>query len=118
MERKVIKFILQPIIENYFVHGIRRQDSDNRIRLSVRTGKDGGAVFRVDDNGMGMEPSLMEKKNRELKENEYRQTASVGIENVNRRIKAVYGNGYGITLEGIEGGGLSVIICVGTEKSE
>ena len=118
LERKVIKFILQPIIENYFVHGIRRQDSDNRICLSVQSGEDGGAVFRIDDNGMGMEPSLMEKKNRELKENEYRQTQSVGIENVNRRIKAVYGNGYGITLEGIEGGGLSVIICVGTEKSE
>lgn len=118
MEMKVIKFILQPIIENYFVHGIRRQDSDNRICLSVRTGEDGGAVFRVDDNGMGMEVSLMEQKNRELKENEYRQTRSVGIENVNRRIKADYGNGYGITLDSIEGGGLSVIICVGTEKSE
>lgn len=119
MERKVIKFILQPIIENYFVHGIRRQDNDNRICLSVRNEENGdGVVFRVDDNGMGMDASLMEQKNRELKENEYRQTQSVGIENVNRRIKAVYGNGYGITLDSIEGGGLSVIIWVGTEKSE
>lgn len=119
MERKVIKFILQPIIENYFVHGIRRQDNDNRIRLSVRPEENGdGVIFRVDDNGTGMEAPLMEQKNRELKENEYRQTQSVGIENVNRRIRAVYGNGYGITLDSIEGGGLSVIIWVGTEKSE
>ncbi len=119
MEKKVIKFILQPIIENYFIHGIRRQDNDNRICLSVRRKEDGdGVVFRADDNGMGMDASLMEEKNRELRENEYRQTQSVGIENVNRRIKAVYGNGYGITLDNIEGGGLSVIIWVGTEKSE
>lgn len=118
MEKKVIKFILQPIIENYFVHGIRRQDKDNRISLSVRqeAGRE-GVVFRVNDNGMGMEAALMEQKNRELTENEYRQTQAVGIENVNRRIKAVYGNGYGITLDGIDGG-LSVIIWVGTEKSE
>lgn len=114
---RVIKFILQPIIENYFVHGIRRQDQDNRILLKVS--KEGNAVvFQVDDNGMGMGDDLMKQKNRELDQNDYRQTKSVGIENVNRRVKAVYGSGYGITLAHTEGGGLSVIIRAGMEKGE
>lgn len=117
LEQKVIKFILQPIVENYFVHGIRRQDQDNEISIRVRRAEK-GIVFQIIDNGTGMETAQMEQKNRELRQNEYRKTQSVGIENVNRRIKAVYGNGYGIILEHARGGGLSMTVMVGMEKEK
>lgn len=114
---KVIKFILQPIVENYFVHGIRRQDQDNRIFLKVRQ-KEEEIFFQITDNGIGIADSAVQKKNQELEQNDYRETQSVGIENVNRRIKSVYGNEYGVTLYHGEGRGLSVMIRVGMEKSE
>lgn len=114
MGTRVIKFILQPIIENYFIHGIRRQDSDNEVLLSVcQNGSD--LEFEVRDNGLGMDEALLYQKNEELEKNEYRKTQAVGIENVNRRIKSVYGNAYGITLNNV-GLGLSVIIKVRVEK--
>lgn len=116
MGTRVIKFILQPIMENYFIHGIRRQDSDNEISLKVS--RIGDVIeFEVRDNGMGMEEALLHKKNEELKKNEYRKTQSVGIENVNRRIKSVYGNAFGVTLKSVEKG-LSVMIRVRMEKGE
>ena len=114
---KVIKFILQPIVENYFVHGIRCQDQDNRIFLKVRQ-KEEEIFFQITDNGIGIADSAVQKKNQELEQNDYRETQSVGIENVNRRIKSVYGNEYGVTLYHGEGRGLSVMIRVGMEKSE
>ena len=113
----MIKFILQPIVENYFVHGIRRQDQDNRIFLKVRQ-KEEEIFFQITDNGIGIADSAVQKKNQELEQNDYRETQSVGIENVNRRIKSVYGNEYGVTLYHGEGRGLSVMIRVGMEKSE
>lgn len=114
MASKVIKFILQPILENYFVHGIRRQENDNLICICAEE-KEGDVYFRVADNGMGMEPEEMAEKNRELRENrDYRQDKkkSVGISNVNRRIKAVYGENYGIRLEAGKEGGLEVLLHI------
>lgn len=116
MSTKVIKFILQPIIENYFIHGIRREDSDNEIYLRVCQGGS-DLEFQVKDNGMGMEETLLQQTNNELEKNKYRKTQSVGIENVNRRIKSVYGNSFGIILNS-EGKGLSVIIKVRMEEGE
>lgn len=114
MASKVIKFILQPILENYFVHGIRRQENDNFIEIHAEE-KDGDVYFCVEDNGMGMKPEEITEKNRELREN--RQGGqdtkkAVGISNVNRRIKTVYGEDYGIRLKAGKDGGLEVMIHI------
>lgn len=114
MASKVIKFILQPILENYFVHGIRRQENDNVIGIHAEE-KDGDVYFCVEDNGIGMEPDEIAEKNRELRENrEGRQDKkkAVGISNVNRRIKTVYGEDYGIRLKAGKNGGLEVIVHI------
>ncbi len=114
MASKVIKFILQPILENYFVHGIRRQENDNVIGIHAEE-KEGDVYFCVEDNGIGMEPDEIAEKNRELRENrEGRQDKkkAVGISNVNRRIKAVYGEDYGIRLKAGKNGGLEVIVHI------
>ena len=114
MASKVIKFILQPILENYFVHGIRRQENDNVIGIHAEE-KDGDVYFCVEDNGIGMEPDEIAEKNRELRENRERRQdkkKAVGISNVNRRIKAVYGEDYGIRLKAGKNGGLEVIVHI------
>lgn len=43
-------------------------------------------------------------------ENEMETNKSIGISNVNRRVKAVYGNAYGIRMEQVETGGIRVIL--------
>ncbi len=114
MASKVIKFILQPILENYFVHGIRRQENDNVIGIHAEE-KDGDVYFCVEDNGIGMEPDEIAEKNRELRENRERRQdkkKAVGISNVNRRIKTVYGEDYGIRLKAGKNGGLEVIVHI------
>lgn len=114
MASKVIKFILQPILENYFVHGIRRQENDNVIGIHAEE-KDGDVYFCVEDNGIGMESDEIAEKNRELRENRERRQdkkKAVGISNVNRRIKAVYGEDYGIRLKAGKNGGLEVIVHI------
>lgn len=109
MQVPIIKFVLQPIIENYFIHGIRMRDNDNFIRITVeKKGSDYEII--VEDNGRGMSEDDIREKNRQLMENEMEKNNSIGLSNVNRRIKAVYGTAYGVRIEKVKTGGLRVII--------
>ena len=72
--------------------------------------KDDGYRIIVEDNGRGMPKEAIAKKNRELEHETMEKHSSIGIANVNRRLKAVYGKEYGIRLEAREGGGLRVIL--------
>ena len=107
----VIKFVLQPVIENYFIHGIQRDRQDNLVRV-VAQRKDKTLYLYVQDNGCGMDAALLEEKNSQLKENciPKNNTGSIGIENVNRRIKAAYGDNYGVSIEAVQPCGLRVIL--------
>lgn len=107
----VIKFVLQPVIENYFIHGIQRDRQDNLVRV-VAQRRDDTLYLYVQDNGCGMDAALLEEKNSQLKENciPKNNTGSIGIENVNRRIKAAYGDNYGVSIEEAQPCGLRVIL--------
>lgn len=113
----VIKFVLQPIIENYFIHGIERDRQDNLVHIRVR--REGSTLYLyVEDNGRGMKKEELDKKNQELRDNPRTRNGneSIGIHNVNRRIKAVYGEEYGISLKNVEPTGLLVVLAVRIEE--
>lgn len=113
----IIKFVLQPIVENYFIHGMRREDEDNEIRIWVE--KQGERIrIHIEDNGCGMDKKSLDEKNKELKNNEMDNHKSIGIANVNRRIKAVYGESYGVTLQQRQPRGLDVIVEIKAEGNE
>lgn len=117
MNVPIIKFVLQPVIENYFIHGIRLREKDNRIEITVeKRGED--FEILVEDNGRGMSEEEIREKNRQLQENKMDERKSIGISNVNRRIKAVYGNAYGVRMEKAVSGGVRVIIKFRPEKGE
>lgn len=115
----VIKFVLQPVVENYFVHGIERDRKDNLVKIWAEAEGDVLYLY-IQDNGRGMSQEKIERKNRELRENsqEERKDKSIGIANVNRRIKAVYGDQYGLLLQAAAPKGLLVIITIKIEEKE
>lgn len=113
----VMKFILQPILENYFIHGIRSQDKDNHLQIVVEKQAE-RLIFHIIDNGRGMEPDEIAKRNEELSrplEHKF-EKKSIGVNNVNRRIRAVCGENYGIQMRKGKNGGLE--ICITTRERE
>lgn len=117
----IIKFVVQPIIENYFVHGIRLKEADNYLRIYANEVNDCMQII-VEDNGNGMKPNEIEWKNKELDElrmqsGVLRQTGSLGVANVHKRIVSVYGKQYGVSLEQNQPQGLRVIICFPKEDN-
>ncbi len=109
----VMKFSLQPIIENYFVHGIRKEAFDNYVRVKVEE-ENNKLMIHIQDNGRGMSQEQMEEKNSCLaKPKAAKNGKSIGLENVNRRLKAFYGEEYGVTLKQNEpAGGICVMITI------
>ena len=103
LENNIIKFILQPIIENYVVHGVRLSDSDNKLEIKIESQGQDIDIYII-DNGIGISTEKMEQIKKKLVDSNLNND-SIGIVNVNQRIKNTYGEKYGVTYaEGIEKG--------------
>lgn len=108
-----IKHILQPIVENALVHGIQDKASEQNPSFILITGKKEGddIVFTVSDDGCGIEWSKLQVIRERLEKNELFQT-SIGIYNVNSRLRIVYGYAYKLQIESEWGRGTSVSVRI------
>lgn len=84
----VPKLFLQPIIENAIVHGFEDMKTKGKIRITAKT-VDSRRIFSVEDNGKGMSEE-------QIKEIMDMETQSIGIRNVDERVKLLYGSDFGI----------------------
>lgn len=81
---KVLKLILQPLVENSIFHGIAPLDRKGLIMIKVQKEMD-RIRLEVRDNGVGMsDPS---------------NSGGIGLANVHERLKMVYGQKYGIEID-------------------
>lgn len=117
-ETPILKLTLQPIIENAIEHGLGASGKE-MVALSVEAEGDDVYII-IYDSGKGISKEKME----ELRENlragrHYERGKSVGILNVNARLKKQYGDPYGIELNSKEGTGTTVIVKLpGTERCD
>lgn len=130
MNYPIIKFILQPVLENYFIHGIRGEAEGNEVSITVEKIKEGVEIvpnqianadmllIHVADNGRGMEQEEIDRINKIFSENLTKDKKSIGLNNVNRRLKAIYGEHFGVLLCKNQGGGLHVIMKAGIGEYE
>lgn len=98
-ERKMLKMLLQPIVENAIVHGFEETPEGNMIYVRVKDMAD-ATYFEVINNG---KPIDSEEIKRYLNQSDDSEIKGYGIRNVNERIKALYGDEYGITYDLYEG---------------
>ncbi len=94
---------LQPLVENAVRHGVERR-GEGRIEILGRS-LDADVELRVTDNGVGMDPeraaAVLAGRGRGL-----------GIANVQARLQASFGPGYGLELESRPDHGTSVTMIV------
>jgi two-component system sensor histidine kinase YesM len=110
LEYKLIKLILQPLVENAIYHGIKEKRGNGRILIKGEI-RGNTLIFTISDNGKGMEEELLNKINYMLKNgNEKKNEIGYGIFNVNERIKIIYGDEYGLQYESIYGEGTTVLL--------
>ncbi len=100
---KVLKLILQPIVENSFSHGLQNCQYGDQISVYGRLFDNFFCIYIL-DNGKGMtSEQLTNLKNSLQEEPEFtelghRNNQSIGLKNINTRIELYYGKGYGLAI--------------------
>lgn len=113
------KNTLQPIIENYFSHGIVQGNDENYIEITARWAERAGErciCISVANNGKPVEEKTLDRLRRQLQthviQNATISNHSFGLTNVNDRIRLVFGSQYGLEISPPRGGVDSRLIFI------
>ena len=112
------RICIQPVVENALTHGLRNvRRKDKKLLIRSEHVKE-NLVITVQDNGAGMDAESM---NRLLDQNDMKRVESgisIGILNVNARLKRLFGEKYGLHIESTAGEGTTVTITVPAVSTE
>jgi two-component system sensor histidine kinase YesM len=112
-EVPVPKMVLQPLAENYFKHGFE-PGVDEPGRLSIETELTGAGYLRitVEDNGKGMSDETLLLLQNELAREPAGDTESIGLRNVQQRLRLYYDVRAELQLARSGCGGLRVTLLI------
>ncbi|EOH96581.1 hypothetical protein UAY_02949 [Enterococcus moraviensis ATCC BAA-383] len=103
------KFSIQPLIENYFVHGIDFSRNDNAISVKARL-TDGQVKILIRDNGKGISLQKLALIQTKLKSQQIELHDSIGLQNVNERLRAHFGPSFLMTITQNETKGIAIML--------
>ncbi|KMO67298.1 signal transduction histidine kinase LytS [Mycobacterium sp. BK558] len=108
----VVPFLaLQPLVENAVRHGFAGRGSGSIELVARDEGSD--CVITVEDDGVGMDPdALRSGPGDALSDGADSASAHVGLTNVDHRLRAAFGNDYGLVVETAIGAGTKVVMRV------
>jgi len=97
LDCKILKLILQPLVENSIMHGIKPLDTQGLIIVKVFK-QEGNLKITVSDNGAGIPEDVKKSIFSEDKQNRKSKFSGIGLPNINERIKLYFGSKYGIQI--------------------
>ena len=118
---QVPNFILQPVVENSLLHGLKNKGYRGEVVISAKKHQKGMGIT-VKDNGSGFSSGKKEmieemlsnyaKKEQKLEGN------SIGLLNVQKRIKLLCGKDYGLSYTENENGGVTAHLLLPLKEAE
>lgn len=105
----ILPMVLQPLVENSFVHGIEPKVEKGHIHIAASKVED-ELILLIQDNGIG----IAEEKLNNLQEMliEAKDSDRIGLSNVNLRLKQYYGLEYGVRIDSKENEGTTITITL------
>jgi two-component system, LytTR family, sensor kinase len=95
--------LLQPLVENSIKHGLSGKVGEGRI-LIRSTRENGHAIIDVIDNGVGV--------NQNPGRADLTEGSGIGLQNVNERLRVIYGANYQLHLDSVPGEGTCARIMI------
>ena len=100
-EARVIKFTLQPLVENAVFHGVEASRSKCLIRVGARKEEENLVLF-VWDDGVGIAEENLKKLN-DFQTAKKNKISGIGIANIHERVQIEFGEAYGVHIDSKEG---------------
>ena len=108
---------IQPLVENAINHGLKNKKGEKCIRISAGE-EDGCLQICVEDNGVGMTQERIAgvlEGNGAVSE---ATSTSIGIINIHRRMKLLYGEEYGVSITSTPGQGTRLCLRIPREQQK
>ncbi|MDO4276091.1 MAG: histidine kinase [Eubacteriales bacterium] len=108
---------VQPLVENAVNHGLRNHKGEKVVRVTAETQGD-CLVILVEDNGVGMTKERVQELYKEESQETEDKSRSIGILNIHRRMKLLYGEPYGLVIESEPDKGTRVYLRIPRRRQE
>ncbi len=115
IECKILRFSLQPIVENCIIHGFENIEGKGVIAICSKIENDQLRI-EIADNGSGMDQYTLECIVKS--DNSKKKFSGIGINNIQERIKTYFGMNYGLSYESTPGLGTKAILTLPIVKKE
>lgn len=96
-QNEILRFTLQPIVENAIFHGIEPKGAVGEITIRVYRNQPGDVCIDITDNGIGMDEETIAGLLTDEKKNTSNFFKDIGISNVHKRLQYEYGEHYGLS---------------------
>lgn len=106
-QRKILKFLLQPIVENSILHAFREDGEHQKLTIHAFEQAD-ALIVEIGDNGTGFDPSIKKETNSSF--------SGIGMTNIKERLSLMYGASYGMEVMSEKGKGTIVSLRLPLDK--
>lgn len=117
---KIIKLLLQPIVENCILHGLKNRKSGGIIRVSAHVQERRLLQIDVSDNGTGMTPHRIHEvlSETDTESDLHHKFSGVGLRNIHERLQIKYGAEYGLHISSLPEQGTTVSVMLPVIRNE
>lgn len=96
-QNEILRFTLQPIVENAIFHGIEPKGAAGHIAIRIYQSDEGDVCIDITDDGVGMDEATIAGLLTDEKKNASNFFKDIGISNVHKRLQYEYGACYGLS---------------------
>ncbi|MFC6332771.1 sensor histidine kinase [Paenibacillus septentrionalis] len=111
VDLKLPKTVVQPLVENFLIHGFQVKSNNNWIKVNAyRSGDE--VWIDVRDNGKGIEPQRLSQIEAKLKSRQQPSDKIGALQNINERLTIFFGSGAGLEIVSNQGQGTFVRVKI------
>lgn len=103
----VLPLLIQPLVENSFIHGIEKKEASGRISIKIEA--QDNLTIEVVDDGIGMSEKLVQRLTERLSQ---QNNQHIGLFNVHQRIQYYYGEEYGLKIKSVRAVGTKMVLTI------
>lgn len=109
-EKKMIKLMLQPLVENAVFHGLEQKMGGGQVDVAIKMYDENHMIFVIEDDGCGMDAESLEHLKATMGSHE--DSNGVGIANIYQRLCLFYGENMKFSIESKPEEGTRIIIII------